>query len=424
MNSRGASRARTPRFACIAAAVLAWVSTAPSFAAGGEALASSVARGTSPRGPLDGDRFSIEAASLWRGESGAAAWWWEIRFEDPRRVGAILQIHGTDAGILRQAPGRYIWQASEDGRGWIDLPETRVDRERRLFRIHRLPAVRRVRCLRLRIDASIGDSPALREVEFGADPDARISFPDWIVAVATTERDRLPGETGRFVDLARACAGWEAVQAQQVWLGDFDRSFVDAEPRPLCAFLSGNVTEWCQRTREPFRGLQEILARRDLPMWGSCGGAQALAILQETGVDRPWDCPRCRDPEHPKSPVYSHIGHTGDARCGDYSKSVGERGRFRMRKTADDPAFAGLPAEFEVMESHIGQIAYVPEGWVRVVTRGPGALTENQCLRVRDRYIYAAQFHIEMAGTPETSRTIMRNFLELARRWKRRDSRE
>jgi hypothetical protein len=37
------------------------------------------------------------------------------------------------------------------------------------------------------------------------------------------------------------------------------------------------------------------------------------------------------------------------------------------------------------------------------------------CLRVQDRYIYAAQFHIEMAGTPETSRRIMANFLKIAK---------
>ena len=40
-----------------------------------------------------------------------------------------------------------------------------------------------------------------------------------------------------------------------------------------------------------------------------------------------------------------------------------------------------------------------------------------QCLRVADRYIYAAQFHIEMNGTPATSRAIMANFLRLAREW-------
>ena len=36
---------------------------------------------------------------------------------------------------------------------------------------------------------------------------------------------------------------------------------------------------------------------------------------------------------------------------------------------------------------------------------------------MNDRPIYAAQFHIEMEGTPEASRQIMSNFLAVARAW-------
>jgi GMP synthase-like glutamine amidotransferase len=100
-----------------------------------------------------------------------------------------------------------------------------------------------------------------------------------------------------------------------------------------------------------------------------------------------------------------------------YSKNIGERGKFKMQVVARDPVLEGLSDVFEIMEAHIGQIAYVPEGWVRIVTRGPGAHTVNQCLRVEDRYIYAAQFHMELPGTPENSRKIISNFLSLAKSW-------
>jgi anthranilate/para-aminobenzoate synthase component II len=236
------------------------------------------------------------------------------------------------------------------------------------------------------------------------------------VSTATQDR-RLPGFAAGFERLVRECPGWENVLVQHVWLGDVDESFVAAEPHPLCALLSGNTLDWCQQPREPWRGIQEVLRHRNLPIWAACGGAQALAILHETGVDQPWDCPRCRDLSAPKSPVYSHIGHTGPAKCGDYSQNVWERGKHQVRLVARDPAFEGLPDVFEIMESHVGQIEYVPEGWVRLATKGPGALTENQCLRMVDRPIYAAQFHIEMAGTPENSRRIMGNFLRLSKAW-------
>ena len=295
-----------------------------------------------------------------------------------------------------------------------------------LYRIHRLQRPISTRYLRLQINQSYSDDPAqreygqaaaLREVEFYPTTDAEIDFEDWIIAVSSVEAPDYYGAGPPFISLARECEGWENVPAQWIWHGDFDLDFVSTEPRPLCAFFSGSGLEWCQRSREPWRGVQEVLESRALPMWGACGGAQAFAILEETGVDRPWDCPRCRDPENPLSPVYSHIGHTGHASCGDYSQNIPERGLFTMRKVANDPVFEGLTL-FEIAEGHIGQIDYVPEGWTRVVTKGPGALTVNQCLRISDAPIYAAQFHCESySKTREASQQIMSNFLQLAQRW-------
>ena len=67
------------------------------------------------------------------------------------------------------------------------------------------------------------------------------------------------------------------------------------------------------------------------------------------------------------------------------------------------------------MESHCGQIEWPPKGWMLIATGGLETKTRSQCLRVKDRYIYAAQFHIEMEGEPETSKQIMSNFLNLAK---------
>lgn len=396
-------------------ALCTWPVPAATFDA--EATASSAAAESSPAGAVDGDRFSVRADSLWKGAPGEKVWWWQIRFAEPRSVGAILQVHGDRPLSLRNAPKHYVWQSSQDGRSWEDWSETEVRHERRLFRVHRLPQARQVQYLRLTILESIGAAPALREVEFYAEPDAPIEFPDWVVIVDSNERTDPQDEPGLFVNLIRQCPDWEGLQFQQMPHGAFDEEFVSAEPWPLCAFLTGSSLDWCQVKREAWRGVQEVLKNRNLPIWGACGGAQILAIIEETGVDKPWDCPRCRDPQAPKLPVYTHIGHTGEAPCGDYSKNLGERGKYQVRIVARDPVFEGLPELFETMEAHYGQIAYVPKGWVRVVTKGPKGLTENQCLRVADRYIYAAQFHIELPGTPETSRKIMSNFLTAAKRW-------
>jgi hypothetical protein len=370
-----------------------------------------------PAGALDGDRFSAAPGQTWKGVPGEAAGWWEARFDPPQEVGAILQVNGDEPDRLWNAPRRSIWQWSADGRSWENLEETRIAHERRAYRLHRLRQPVRATALRLSIADVVGGFAALREVEFYPTPDAAVPFDDWVIVVSTVEEDRWPAPGDGFVTLARACPGWEHLQFQQIWLDAFDEAFIAAEPHPLCAFLTGNFKDWCQVPREPWRGAQEVLANRNLPIWAACGGAQGLAILSETGVDQEWDCPHCRDPRKPRLPIYGHIGHTGERPCGDYSACLYERGRFHVRQTHRDPAFVGLPQEFAIMESHCGQIEWPPEGWTRIITAGSDAHTPTQCIRVRDRYIYAAQFHMEMEGTPENSRRIMGNFLALAKRW-------
>ena len=383
--------------------------------AGPQAAASTTAEGTHPRSAIDGNRFSVEPTALWKGSAGEASWWWQIEFPQPRGVGAILQVHGDHEYALRNAPRRYVWQASQDGKNWEDLKETSTSNERRMYRIHRLDAVRNVRWLRLAIATAEGDAPALREVEFFDDRHAEIPFPPWAIVVSTTGSNKVPGEgAASFRRLARSCTGWDQLQFQNVWLGDFDDAFTRLEPHPLCAFLSGNFIDWCQQNRQHWRGTAGILKAGRLPIWASCGGAQGLAIIAENGVDHPWDCPQCRDPDHPLLPIYTHIAGSVKRKCGDYSGCVFERGPCTIRVVASDPVFQGLPSEFPVMESHCGQIEWPPRGWKLIATCGAGGKTKTQCLRLKNHLVYAAQFHIEMNGTPESSRQVMKNFLELA----------
>jgi hypothetical protein len=385
---------------------------------GARIVASSTTDGSEAAGPLDDRRFDTSCGSLWKGRAGDGPWSWAILFDEPRPVGAILQIVGDDSEVAHDVPRDYVWQATEDGFTWHDLGETRRAADRRMFRVFRLARARTVRGLRLRVDATCGDAPALRSVELFEDADAPIPFPEWIAAVSTVEESDSLHEASPFVALARDCPDWGSVPAQRIWMGDVDADFAAAEPAPLCAFLTGNYNDWCQKDRAYWKGIEAILERGDVPIWASCGGAQGLAILAESGTDAPWDCPRCRDPEHPRLPIYTHIGHTGPSPCGQYERNIAERGPTKLRIRASDPVLEGLPDVFEAMESHVGQIAYPPRGWSLLVIDGPGAKTRQQLLRAGDRPIYAAQFHIEMAGTPESSRQIMANFLDLARRYR------
>jgi hypothetical protein len=379
------------------------------------AAASTFQDGFEAQGALNKDRFSAGERMAWKGRAGESNWWWQVEFVEPRTIGVLLQIQGDHEFVFRDCPKSYVWQSSADGRNWHELPETRTTNERRIFRILRLTKSIKTKFLRLCIGAAAGDFPTLREVEFFSDPRETIAFPDWIVVVNTTHEAKLPGHGQEFIPLAKSCQGWAHLQAQQVWLDAFNPEFLAIEPRPLCAFLSGNFKDWCEVNRELWRGTQKVLESRRLPMWASCGGAQGVAILAETGVDKPWDCPHCRDPQNPKLPIYTHIGHTAMKACGDYSGCVFERGSHRVEQVGHDPVFEGLAEQFAAMQSHCGQIEWPPKGWELIATAGEGTKTKVQCLRVKDAPIYAAQFHIEMDGTPETSRQIMGNFLRVAK---------
>jgi hypothetical protein len=367
---------------------------------------------------VDGQWFAAERSSVWKGLADQGEWWWEVSFTDPVRIGTILEIHSDRERTFRSAPENYHWQWSRDGLTWENLPETVIRGERRLFRIHRLAETRLAKAMRLVVQKARDEAPALREVAFFPEINSEVPFPDWAVIISSEVKDVLPADSPHlFVQLIRQCPGWEAMQFQQINYQEVDEAFVAVEPRPLCALLTGSSTDWCQVPPAGWKGVEQILKNGHLPMWAACGGAQALAILWEHGTEHRWDCPRCRNPQKPLSPVYSHIDLRPGAACGDFRGCKGEFGKFRVHLVARDPAFEGLPELFETMEAHYGQIDYVPRGWVRVVTKGPEGYTENQCLRLAHRYIYAAQFHIELPGTPESSRIIMSNFLRLAKAW-------
>ena len=90
----------------------------------GVASASTTAPNSSADGAIDGDRFGLRPGTFWKGADGAKTWWWQLRFAEPRPVGAILQVHGDQPSILSGAPSRYRWQSSLDGRTWQDLQQT------------------------------------------------------------------------------------------------------------------------------------------------------------------------------------------------------------------------------------------------------------------------------------------------------------
>jgi len=172
--------------------------------------ASSSADESSPAGALDGDRFDTDGACVWKGAAGQDSWWWQVQFDGPRQIGAILQVVGDHPRNSRNAPRQYIWQYSQDGQTWLDLKETKTEKERRLYRIHRLSQPVQTKYVRMMIRESLGDSPTVREVEFFAEPSAEIPFEDWVLEVSSSQGSGL--RTGPY--LFTSLKSWKPTSAK------------------------------------------------------------------------------------------------------------------------------------------------------------------------------------------------------------------
>ena len=195
------------------------------------------ADGDCESGSLDGDRFSVERQSVWRGtrKPGSVC---QTTFAAPTPIGSILQITGVHPYQLKNAFRNDAWQVSDDGEAGTMLHETVVIRETRRFRIHRLQQAITPKKIRLVVKLSHSAALAPREVEFDSAVDAEIPFPAWIVAVSSDEDPDKVSLGIPFISLARLCEGWEKAPAQTIRRGDFDPGFAFTEPRPLGAFLS------------------------------------------------------------------------------------------------------------------------------------------------------------------------------------------
>jgi GMP synthase-like glutamine amidotransferase len=387
-------------------------------------------------GAYDQTRFAADLGQCWKGSYNENTWYWQIYFEQPKQIGSLLMIMGEPGQTNSElqfyqlnAPLNYIWQYSNDETTWTNISETQVTNERRTFRIQRFNNEITAKYFRLSITDCIGLYPTIREIEFYSNTNSQISFDDWIVAVdITNEQDAPYGNTSWFIARARQCDNWTNVQGQQIWVDDFDEAFLYIEPYPMCVFVSGSFDEWCQVTREFFTGMQEVLVNGNIPMWGSCGGAQMMGLLLEPGCENRWDCPRCRVRENHNpawSPIYGYIGYKNNSieplACVSYSNNVYEIGDYLITQEVGDQALNGLTNPFYGYEYHCGQLNYLPAGWTQICGAGSDTLTQMQCFRRDDRYIYGAQFHIENDSSNSTTNAnsviIMTNFLNIAHNW-------
>ena len=113
-----------------------------------------------------------------------------------------------------------------------------------------------------------------------------------------------------------------------------------------------------------------------------------------------------------------------DALGGIVSVSSFELGWIKITPTTaglENPLFRNVPRSFYAFERHRDEIIYLPPGAIRLAKSDS---CEIQAFQYQDKPIWGLQFHPEnkrgkneaMDAINETKNTILKNFLEYARR--------
>ena len=113
-----------------------------------------------------------------------------------------------------------------------------------------------------------------------------------------------------------------------------------------------------------------------------------------------------------------------DALGGIVSVSSFELGWIKITLTTEglrNPLFSNVPMSFYAFERHRDEISYLPPGAIRLAKSDSCKI---QAFQYQDKPIWGVQFHPEnkrgkneaMDAINETNNTILRNFLEYARR--------
>ncbi len=128
------------------------------------------------------------------------------------------------------------------------------------------------------------------------------------------------------------------------------------------------------------------------PVLGICGGHQALALAHGAPV-----------------------GPVADVRAASasYDGMPKLRGTYTIRWLGDpDPLLAGVPEECDVVVSHVDEVKDIPSGFRLLAIGDP---CHVQAIRADRRPMYGVQFHPEKACHDPAGRTLLSNFVALAR---------
>ncbi len=362
--------------------------------------------------------YDDDNATYWEGSADQSRHWVLFDLGERRPVSRIFLVSGM-AGWKARLPrsvewssrsnlaGRlagFVWQHSDDGKTWTDIPETErknSDSFREIFQLNKTPIT--ARYFRLYIKAWHGRSPRIYDVMMylsGQPPVPQVPKGNYVLVIRNVLGFRPEPGTVKtdFGKMVRGLEGhiappWE-LKVLELPAHAFSPAILDQmNPKPVAIFLSGSGNRFCQLPNFEFSGEFELTRTTDIPTYGSCAGIQLMAM------------------------AYGHTFAvpTGRSYTTNNVKDIVERDIPPIDIRKNDPIFAGLDNPFYGPEFHSWTVHIVEEGWeVLATSQDSKGFICIEMIKAVGRPVYGSQFHPEIAKPFSCSKAILVNFLAMA----------
>jgi len=357
--------------------------------------------------------------TYWEGAANQSSHWVRFDLGEPRPISRIFLVSGMAGWKTARLPksvewssrsnldGRLaalVWQSSDDGNTWNDIPQTErkeSDSFREIFQLDKNPIT--TRYLRLYIKAWHGRSPRIYDVILymrGQPPVPQVPKGNYVLVISNIMRfSPEPGTVKTpFGEMIRGLEGnvappWD-LKVLELPANAFSVELLkQMNPKPIAIFLTGSGNWFCQLPIFEFSGEFELTKTTDIPTYGACAGVQLMAVAYDRTFAR----------------------FTGRAYYALDVKEIVEHDIPPIYIQKNDPIFAGLNNPFYGPEHHVAMVDIVEEGWeVLATSRDSKGFICNEMIKAIGRPIYGSQFHPEIAKPFSCAKGILMNFLAMA----------
>ena len=280
----------------------------------------------------------------------------------------------------------FVWQSSDDGESWKDIPETKIDFNDTYRNILNFKPIK-ARWFRLFISDWFGYAPQINDVILyspGKPPIPKCPDQDYVLVVGNQHSGFTFSELANFIESLDLKLKTLTVPRWEVSMDMLKK----LKRKPIAIVLSGNNADYPNLPMFEFNGEFEIIRETDIPVLGICCGHQMLVAAYG----------------------YTYIRSMG---WSDISSIDIEEHTPLTQITIDkkDPVFENIPDKYTAPEIHGWAVGYLPKEYKTIASSSYiQAIKSPSKSKIR----YGEQFHAEIKSNYNLGTPYLENFLKIA----------